>query len=317
MEYLLALDGGTSNTRLALLKDGKTLDVWRSSVGAGMNAQTPGVLPSAVKDGISELLSRNQLAEKDITAIVASGMVTAEIGLYALPHLLAPIDEKALCDGLSKVSLPEVTSIPFLFVAGVKTDGEELSQCDMMRGEETELVGLFEGVPKNTAVVLPGSHSKLIVTDDEARICSIKTTLTGEMLAALSANTVLRGSFSLADASVCYDALEEGYLYCRENGIGDALFKVRVLKLRLGYSPDQLYSFMLGVILESEISMLLRQNVATICIGGKKQLRDAMLSLLKPRTQAELRSFTEDAIGESVYRGLYHLYQMYSAQNGI
>jgi len=309
-KYFIAMDGGTTNTRIALIQNGDILDILSIPVGAGANAKAPGTLQSAVKDGIALLLRNHALAEADVERILASGMVTSELGLYTLAHLSAPVGIEDLCKGLCEISLPQLSSIPFVFVPGVKTEGETLAEADMMRGEETELVGLCDGkIPSHAAFVLPGSHSKIIVTDECSRIASIKTMLTGEMLAVLSEQTVLRGSFSLRDAVLDLPRLEEGFAYADENGLGDALFKVRVLKTRFAYSADMLYSFFLGAILRDEIRLILRTDAKTVYVGGKVQLRTAITHLLSKYSDAKIIAVEEERVKASTANGLLILYK--------
>ena len=85
-----------------------------------------------------------------------------------------------------------------VIVPGVKTEGETIADADMMRGEETELIGLMEHLESAAVYVLPGSHSKLIHVDGAGRIVDFTTMLTGEMIAALSQNTILKDAVYLA-----------------------------------------------------------------------------------------------------------------------
>ena len=85
-----------------------------------------------------------------------------------------------------------------VIVPGVKTEGETIADADMMRGEETELIGLTEHLESAAVYVLPGSHSKLIHVDGAGRIVDFSTMLTGEMIAALSQNTILKDAVYLA-----------------------------------------------------------------------------------------------------------------------
>ena len=85
-----------------------------------------------------------------------------------------------------------------VIVPGVKTEGETIADADMMRGEETELIGLMEHLESAAVYVLPGSHSKLIHVDGAGRIVDFTTMLTGEMIAALSQNTILKDAIYLA-----------------------------------------------------------------------------------------------------------------------
>ena len=72
-------------------------------------------------------------------------MITSEFGLYNLPHITVPAGIKELYDAMKEVTIPEISEIPFVFIPGVKVTGEGLHKTDMMRGEETELVGLCNG----------------------------------------------------------------------------------------------------------------------------------------------------------------------------
>ena len=85
-----------------------------------------------------------------------------------------------------------------VIVPGVKTEGETIADADMMRCEETELIGLMEHLESAAVYVLPGSHSKLIHVDGAGRIVDFTTMLTGEMIAALSQNTILKDAIYLA-----------------------------------------------------------------------------------------------------------------------
>ncbi len=308
MSFHIAIDGGTTNTRLYLLKNGVCVSRRALSIGAGANAKTPGALQNALKEAIATLLCENKLHESDVESILASGMLTSEIGLFAVPHLIAPVSFADLCDGMKNVSLPEITAIPFWFVPGVKTEGEDLSDLDMMRGEESELVGLFDGIPASSLVLLPGSHSKIILTDAGQRITAIKTMLTGEMLAVLANETVLRGSFSWKDAVLLPEKLEEGFLYAEKHGLGDALFKVRVLKMRCAYTADMLYSFYLGAVLCDEVKVVLSTQPCSVYIGGREQLKTALAFLISSRTDAQVVPLSETLVGESTARGLFKIY---------
>ncbi len=85
-----------------------------------------------------------------------------------------------------------------VIVPGVKTEGETIADADMMRGEGTELIGLMEHLESAAVYVLPGSHSKLIHVDGAGRIVDFTTMPTGEMIAALSQNTILKDAVYLA-----------------------------------------------------------------------------------------------------------------------
>ena len=64
---------------------------------------------------------------------------------------------------------------------------------DVMRGEETQIVGALESMPglrDNSLLVLPGTHSKWVTVQD-GRVVSFTTFLTGELFATLSKHSIL------------------------------------------------------------------------------------------------------------------------------
>lgn len=279
MVRYLTIDGGTTNTRICLVADRCVTDTLRLPVGARLAVGNGELLKNGVRDGIRSLLERNGLTESDIRQIIASGMITCEHGLCHLEHIPAPAGLRELHDTAAAVSLPEISPIPFTFIRGIKLAGKTPECTDMMRGEETELAGLCrEGA---AMYVLPGSHSKLIATDEAGRITDFKTMLTGEMLAALSSGTILKDAVSLEGTQLNEEYLLRGCECARERGVNEALFKVRILKNLFGGDGNQTYSFFLGAVLWGEIGSILAKQPASLMIGGKPQLQRAMAVLLQ------------------------------------
>ena len=178
MANYICIDGGTTNTRINLVCDRKLVDSMKFNVGARSGIDNKMLLRTTVRDGIVELLSRNAMDKANISMILASGMITSEFGLVELPHILAPAGMDEMHAAMHKVVLEDISDIPFVFMRGVKTSVDTLESADMMRGEETELMGLYseEGV-----YILPGSHSKIIKTNAKGQIVNFTTMLTGEM----------------------------------------------------------------------------------------------------------------------------------------
>ena len=306
MADFLTIDGGTTNTRICLVTEGNVVDTVKIAAGARANMEDPNLLKNSVKAGIIEILEKNGRQFGDITAIIASGMITCEYGLCNLPHIFAPAGIGELHKNMHTVLLPEVCPIPVTFIRGVRLNGACLSETDMMRGEETELMGM--GQMEEGMYVLPGSHSKLIQVDKAGKIVSFRTELTGEMIAALAEHTILKGSLDLANATVVEQSLWEGYCYCDAKGINEALFKVRILKNLFGASADEAYSFFLGVVLHDEIRSILNCHAPRIVIGGKAQLRDPMAYLLKRTTDAEVISLPEEQVQNLPALGAIRIY---------
>ncbi|MBQ8431989.1 MAG: 2-dehydro-3-deoxygalactonokinase [Clostridia bacterium] len=307
MANYITVDSGTTNTRLRLVCDGKILDTVTFPVGARVGADDLRPIEEALRHGIQQLLERNALTEDAIHRILASGMITCEVGLHPLPHLVAPAGIRELHAGMDECHLPTISPIPFVFLRGIRTEGDSINDVDMMRGEETELMGLNGVHP--CVYILPGSHSKIVQTDAEGRIVSFRTSLTGEMLYALSGYTILKKSIDLSQDTFALDDLLAGFDCCRAIGLNQALFKARIRDTLFQKSPCQLYSFFLGVVLAPEIESILATKVTRVVIGGKKQLREAIDALLKHRSHLEAVCLSEEEIDACVSRGAIRIFE--------
>lgn len=307
MTNYITVDGGTTNTRLTLVSDGRCVDTVRYNVGARANADDSTLLKNAVKEGISTLLNRNNLTENDIKKVLASGMITSEFGLCKLDHIVAPAGIKELHETMHETLLSDISTIPFVFIRGVRTTVDLLENTDMMRGEETELLGLCDTI--SGVYILPGSHSKIINVDENGKISTFKTELTGEMIFALSQDTILKSTVDLSVEGLSEEYLLKGYRYCNEFGINEALFKVRLLGNLMGADKVQTYSFFMGVVLSAEINTVLKMAPKRVTVGGKKQIKEATVTLLKSTIDAEIISVPDSVVNSSSALGAMRIFE--------
>ena len=123
---------------------------------------------------------------QDIPVII-SGMAGAAQGWCEAPYLSAPTQLDDLGAGAVKVTgaSREVRILP-----GVK----QLSPANVMRGEETQIVGLLTHQPDFDGIAcLPGTHTKWVRIKNRA-IVAFETCLTGEQFAFFSEASVLSHS---------------------------------------------------------------------------------------------------------------------------
>ena len=307
MAFYITVDGGTTNTRVSLIKDGECVGTKKYPIGARAGIDGTDAQKGVIREAITELLSAATLDECDVTCILASGMITSEHGLINLPHIQTPAGVNELHAAMHECMLEDISKIPFVFIRGVKSVSSELSEYDVMRGEETELIGL---APKAECVyILPGSHSKIIYTDESARIKSFYTMLSGEMIAALSSGTILKDAVDLSVAETDEDFLMRGYNYATKEGLGEALFKVRILKNFFSATPVELYSFFVGAVLSGEIKKILSLNPKSIIIGGKAQLKNALCIMLSNLSDTEIITVSSEDADASVWRGAIKVYE--------
>lgn len=306
MANYITIDGGTTNTRISLVVDGLVVDTLKYGVGARAGMTDGSLLRDTVREGITALLEKNQKKADEIERILASGMITSEFGLCPLPHTVAPAGLAELHAVMQECELKEITNIPFVFMRGVKIDGADLAGLDMMRGEETELMGLFRGAG---VYVLPGSHSKIITVDEVGRITAFTTMLTGEMIAALSGHTILKDAVDLSQGSVDASYLMQGFSAADSRGLNAALFSVRILKNLLSADANACYSYFMGVVLCDEIKAILATGAKQIYVGGKKQIKEATVLLLHEVSDAAVITVSDAEVDASSALGAVRIYE--------
>lgn len=304
MSNYITVDCGTTNSRVGFMGEGRLL----SSVSFPLGARSHGADPKAYRTALAKAIVALQEKHGDYAAVLVSGMLTSDLGLCPIPHLIAPVGVEKLHNGMQKRRFPELSPKPFYFIPGVKTVGENELDTDMMRGEEAELMGLLAENSGDCVFVLPGSHSKIIAVDGEGRICDIVTLLTGEMAAALSGHTILSDSVSLGD-ELDTDALCAGYECCRERGINEAVFKVRVLDKQLSKKAPERYGFFLGCILCGEIERLLAYPTERVIIAGQRQLKKALCHLLSRYSDRRVTVIDDSEAATATFRGMIKIFE--------
>ena len=301
MANYITIDGGTTNTRINLVKNNEVVDSLKFNVGAKNGSK----LKETVEKGIKNILENNKMSEKDIEKILACGMITSEFGLCNLPHITAPAGLDELSESMFETTI-EISQIPFVFVRGVKIPGENFQEVDMMRGEETELMGF--NIEKDTLYVLPGSHSKLIYTDEKGRISKFSTELTGELISAVSKETILKDCISF-EAEADEEYLLKGYDYAVKEGVNAAFFKTRILKNLFNCNENQTFGFFLGAALSCEIENIIKSSANKVIIGGKKELKLPMAHILKNNCKKEVVCLDEKTTGFATTTGMIKIYE--------
>ena len=311
MSKYITIDCGTTNTRIFLIDSDKVVARLDMHIGASKCAEDKYTFKKILRQEIASLILKSDHSEKDYNAIIASGMITSELGLCHIEHLNAPLGLRELHDGLVCRDVG-ISAIPCYFIPGIKITNGDLEHTDFMRGEETELMGLINGADEEMLYILPGSHSKHILTKGSA-ITDFRTFLTGEMIGAIANSTILRDAVDLNLSGVDENFLLLGYDTARKLGIGQALFKTRILKNVFSATRHQCYNFFMGVILESEISALEKSEIKNITIGGKGSLRDPMKLLFDRRTDISVRTPPEEDIENCTALGAVKIFE-YSRQ---
>ncbi|WP_407333373.1 2-dehydro-3-deoxygalactonokinase [Enterovibrio sp. 27052020O] len=306
----ITIDTGTTNTRVALFNaTQQRIDIVKSDVGV-KNTSIDGhnqSLVAAIAHAVKQLKQRHRLSDNDIDIIIGSGMLTSNLGLVEVPHLVAPVSLANFSTSIRAVSLPEIANQPIYLIPGVKNidvaaehDDSPTNpplNLDIMRGEEVETVAIAEryDIQQNAIIALPGSHSKFVAIDAQRTILGCCTTMAGELNAIVTHHTILTGSLeNRFSDTLCVTSLNAGYQEAEQYGFGKALFSIRLNEQFRHWEHAQLASFLVGVVLQSDVQALtqfpaLQYTPETpIYVGGKGLLCEATAEIFKRQLPNEV-----------------------------
>jgi 2-dehydro-3-deoxygalactonokinase len=270
---LISVDAGTTNTRVWLTVGDRAIARARAGVGVRDTARDGS--SKRMREALSDLIDRvcNEARDQGVgprpECVIAAGMITSPLGLAEVPHVPTPAGLNELAASTRRYSFPEITDLPILLVPGARSgprlcDQESVGTTDVMRGEESLCVGLNAlGMlnPRSTLLNL-GSHWKLIKLDQDARIASSVTSMTGELIHAAQTQTILAGSVPQARPDVIDGIwLEAGMREQRRSGLPRALFCVRLLEQGSDGSPEQRLSFLIGAFLACDLDAMLSRGL--------------------------------------------------------
>ena len=240
----VAVDWGTSNLR-AWGMDATGNPVFSRSSPDGMGKLTreqyPAALAGLLKDAV----------DHPVYALIC-GMAGARQGWLEAPYLDAPADLRTLETGAVAPQMPDAAISPSI-LPGVCV--RDVGFEDVMRGEETQLLGLAALQPGFSGlVVMPGTHSKWALLDG-TRLTRFSSAMTGEIFEVLKTHSVLRhslqGELDGPDRDIGFDAgLDLGL--DKPERLTATLFKVRAGSLLSGRSAPWCAGFLSGLLIGAE-----------------------------------------------------------------
>ena len=242
----VAVDWGTSNVRAwGIAADGNTVFSTGSDKGMGRigRADFPGVLKELVGDLVD-----------GPAEIVICGMAGARQGWLEAPYLDTPADLNQLRKGAVR---PEGADRRFdpRILPGVcqRVAGHE----DVMRGEETQLLGLLHLNPGfSGTAILPGTHSKWAEIRD-GRILRFSSAMTGELYELLAEHSVLRHAMVGERAGPETEAgVAEGMTAGLDQPqlLTALAFRTRAAGLLAGKGADWCSGYLSGLLIGAEIA---------------------------------------------------------------
>ncbi len=245
---LIAVDWGTSNLRAYLLDEsGSRRDDRTSRRGVGHLCA-----PQEFAATFNELLAPWLSACSDVPVLI-SGMAGSAEGWVEAGYVSCPAGAAELAAALTP--LTQLAPRRAYVVPGC-IGHSVAGQTDVMRGEETQLVGAMKMTGRNDGLwCLPGTHSKWVRTRG-GKITELSTFLTGDAYEALRCHTIL--SKTVEDGGIRLDAFDEGLERSRRGGgLLHHLFSVRSEVLSGERVRDGAGSYLSGLLVGAEIAAIL------------------------------------------------------------
>jgi 2-dehydro-3-deoxygalactonokinase len=214
-----------------------------------MATLTPDAYPRVLADILAPDIAP---AGKPIDVLIC-GMAGARHGWREAPYLDAPADLSTLAAAAVTASQPGARLYARI-LPGVcqRAGGGE----DVMRGEETQLLGLTTLLPHFSGIVcMPGTHCKWVELCGR-RVERFATVMTGELFDLLRAHSVLRDACSGSGQAPAHaEGFQRGLCEGVEapQRLPALLFKVRAGALLSARTPDWSTGYLSGLLIGAEI----------------------------------------------------------------
>jgi 2-dehydro-3-deoxygalactonokinase len=287
VENILCCDWGTSSFRLRLLNlKGEVVAETKSDQGVlATHALWEKLEKAEATKKFDFYLAyiRNRMASLqcndaiDVLSlpIVISGMASSSIGMKNLPYTTLPFN---LNGSVGYEVIEDENKIPILLVTGVA------SKDDVMRGEETQIMGLFNLpslqaiLPNKGLYILPGTHSKHIEVEN-GMVVDFKTFITGELFQLLQAEgtiskSIIANNIGNSKDPKYRDAFNKGVMNSKNSSLQNELFKIRANDILNKVSKEQNYYYLSGLLIGNELAYLAADEKLKnkIIIGASDQL---------------------------------------------
>jgi 2-dehydro-3-deoxygalactonokinase len=287
---MIGVDWGTSSFRAwRMTADGRIAD----SIGAprGILTVEPGTFPTVLDEMIGPWLRAGE------DRVLICGMAGSRQGWKEAAYLPCPADARALAGALTEVEFP--TARVWLVPGLSCRDGNGVPE--VMRGEETKILGLLDRLPAGRSIVLsPGSHSKWATVQD-GTVMSFLTQFTGEAFATLSTHTILARTLD-RDAPEDEAAFAEGLERARQpGGLLHHLFGMRARGLFGELADAAAASYLSGMLLGHEVAATLPDGTRHVVLVGDGRMMDRYARALR-HFGADTTRVPEEAAAAGLHR---------------
>jgi 2-dehydro-3-deoxygalactonokinase len=234
--------------------------------------------------------------------LIACGMIGSRQGWIEAPYRPCPADFDAIAAALTPVPGTTLSIVPGL----ICEDDDGIA--DVMRGEETQILGTLAdaGTSTRQVLLLPGTHSKWAIVG-AAGIEAFSTFMTGELYAVLVEHSIL-GRLSAPGSDA--EAFARGVRHSLRSSAAliHDLFSARTLALTDRLAPSGVGDYLSGLLLGAEIAAArrwleeMRVAATRLTLVGAQALAD------KYRTALAIAGIDADVGAEdAAARGLWRI----------
>ncbi|MEJ7137499.1 2-dehydro-3-deoxygalactonokinase [Amphibiibacter pelophylacis] len=265
---LIGVDWGSTHSRALLIApDGECLQQRTGGPGAKALA---GQGAAAWAQALQTLLG-DWLPGHAHLPVLLCGMVGSAAGWCHAPYVDVAADLVVTADTLAEVMSglprPPESSLPTMMAvvpglrhpAPVAAPGALPDFSDILRGEETQILGALALCLQADCVILPGTHSKWAPVDGQGRIQGFSTWWTGELFELATQHSLLGQAMSGSgwdeaafDQGVATALARPDWLH--------QLFGVRARGVLGEMAPERLHAFLSGLLLAYECSAALARH---------------------------------------------------------
>lgn len=324
--YLLGCDWGTSSFRLRLInisdhqllgelisQEGivNTFNAWKkSSKKSGITRNQ--YFCHYLKKQIDALSAKLAMSLDHVTVVV-SGMASSSIGMEEIPYAHLPFAVDGRQASIRCFDMQEGFPHKVILISGVQ------SQQDVMRGEETQLIGLMALLDraghqyKDAILIFPGTHSKHVYIQN-SQVVNFQTFMTGEIFNLMAKYSILKDSIEIS-AFTAYkasdlDAFKLGLKEAGASNILHGLFTTRTNQLFGKLSKKQNYLYLSGLLIGTELRHLLeKENYPLVLCSGSNLNKFYILAIEELQLSSRTTSIAADLIDKAAITGQIKVFQ--------
>lgn len=254
---MIGVDWGTSSFRAYRLdSSGSVLD--RVAAPRGILHVEDGRFAEALRAQVGPWLAAGE------THVLMAGMIGSRQGWREAPYVPCPASAADIAGRL--VTVP-FDAAKVLLVPGL-SDTDEAGTPEVLRGEETQIVGVLDRLAGDAIACLPGSHSKW-ARISSGQIAGFATYFSGEAFAAMRSGTIL--GRMMTDDPTDLVAFDRGVARSGEPGhLLHHLFGVRTLCLFGALAERASASYLSGLLIGHEIRAAMPPGLPVHLIGSAR-----------------------------------------------